>query len=204
MFRPIVQCLCTTLIILFTSSGLSAATLSATGNNFLEVEFTVPVQPAQHDAIQFSFSSGSRSGSITGIASLYDGVSLLGSVETTNFLGGRFTDPLNMSGGGFGITTNIDYSSIANGSITGLFTYLVTSSTPDGANYEFDLSNFVINTFGSGGTFGSGFAGVITSISVSSVEVAPVPLPAALPLLLSALGFFGFMGWRRKRVTAAV
>jgi hypothetical protein len=30
-----------------------------------------------------------------------------------------------------------------------------------------------------------------------------VPIPEALPLLLSALGFFGFMGWRRKRMTAA-
>lgn len=33
--------------------------------------------------------------------------------------------------------------------------------------------------------------------------VAPVPIPATLPLLMSALGFFGFMGWRRKRVAAA-
>ena len=34
-------------------------------------------------------------------------------------------------------------------------------------------------------------------------DVATVPLPAALPLLASALGFFGFMGWRRKRLAAA-
>ncbi len=34
-------------------------------------------------------------------------------------------------------------------------------------------------------------------------EVAPVPLPAALPLLMSALGMFGFFGWRRKRMAAA-
>lgn len=30
-----------------------------------------------------------------------------------------------------------------------------------------------------------------------------VPLPAALPLLMSALGFFGFFGWRRKRMAVA-
>ena len=42
-----------------------------------------------------------------------------------------------------------------------------------------------------------GGGGTITSISPS-----PVPLPAALPLLASALGFFGFFGWRRKRLAA--
>jgi len=31
---------------------------------------------------------------------------------------------------------------------------------------------------------------------------AAVPIPAALPLLMSALGFFGFMGWRRKRTAS--
>ncbi len=31
----------------------------------------------------------------------------------------------------------------------------------------------------------------------------PVPLPAALPLLMSALGVFGFFGWRRKRMAVA-
>ena len=33
--------------------------------------------------------------------------------------------------------------------------------------------------------------------------VAPVPVPAALPLLLSALAGLGFMGWRRRRSAAA-
>lgn len=32
---------------------------------------------------------------------------------------------------------------------------------------------------------------------------ALVPIPAALPLLLSALGVFGIFGWRRKRLAAA-
>lgn len=36
-------------------------------------------------------------------------------------------------------------------------------------------------------------------LSNPAFGVTPVPLPAALPLLMSTLGFFGFMGWRRKR-----
>ncbi len=34
--------------------------------------------------------------------------------------------------------------------------------------------------------------------------VAPIPVPAAFPLLAGALGLMGIMGWRRKRKAAAV
>ena len=40
-------------------------------------------------------------------------------------------------------------------------------------------------------------------ITISGDGITPVPIPAALPLLLSALGFFGFLGWRRKKVMGA-
>ena len=42
----------------------------------------------------------------------------------------------------------------------------------------------------------------INSVSIKVSDLSVVPIPAALPLLLSALGFFGFMGWRRKKATA--
>ena len=38
--------------------------------------------------------------------------------------------------------------------------------------------------------------------SGSITPVAPVPLPAALPLLGGALSLLGFLGWRRKRMAA--
>lgn len=51
------------------------------------------------------------------------------------------------------------------------------------------------------------FTGLVTSISwVSSpneywhgVTVGTVPLPAALPLMLTAFGMAGFLGWRRRQ-----
>lgn len=37
----------------------------------------------------------------------------------------------------------------------------------------------------------------------TSVEIAPVPAPAALPLLASALAALGVVGWRRRRAVGA-
>lgn len=42
-----------------------------------------------------------------------------------------------------------------------------------------------------------------TNITRQGDPLAPVPIPAALPLLASVLAFFGFMGWRRKAASAA-
>lgn len=48
-----------------------------------------------------------------------------------------------------------------------------------------------------GEKYGAGIYAALT------YEVAPVPLPAALPLLAGALGFLGLVGWRRRRASAA-
>ncbi len=43
---------------------------------------------------------------------------------------------------------------------------------------------------------------VVDNISFDVVNVAAVPLPAALPLFGTGLALMGFIGWRRKRQTA--
>jgi hypothetical protein len=46
----------------------------------------------------------------------------------------------------------------------------------------------------------SGFVcGTRTIVAGTINAVATTPIPAALPLLATALGGMGFMGWRRKR-----
>jgi len=39
--------------------------------------------------------------------------------------------------------------------------------------------------------------------ALDNVSIAATPLPAALPLFGSALGFFGLFGWLRRRLGAA-
>jgi hypothetical protein len=41
------------------------------------------------------------------------------------------------------------------------------------------------------------------SLNFGSFTVATTPIPAALPLLVSALGGLGFVGWCRKQGAAA-
>jgi hypothetical protein len=77
------------------------------------------------------------------------------------------------------ITTPIALMSLCatNYSCTGSFTIAAFSPTFQSASGYFDFSN---------GT-----------LQVSAL--AATPIPATLPLLVSALGGIGFMGWRRKR-----
>jgi len=52
----------------------------------------------------------------------------------------------------------------------------------------------------------NGLSGVTDQIVGYFVEyqVGTVPLPAALPLMLTGLAGFGFLGWRRKRMMGRI
>jgi hypothetical protein len=47
------------------------------------------------------------------------------------------------------------------------------------------------------------FADFSTTIALADENVAPTPLPGALPLFVAGLGMMGALGWRRKRRTLA-
>jgi hypothetical protein len=53
------------------------------------------------------------------------------------------------------------------------------------------------------GNINSGHALTGVSGSIAAAAIAATPIPAALPLFASALGLFGFLGWRRKSAAAA-
>jgi hypothetical protein len=77
---------------------------------------------------------------------------------------------------------------------------------------NFALSDLSLASFVAAGSekvysafcFLNGFVcGTRTIVAGTINAVATTPIPAALPLLATALGGMGFMGWRRKRQQAA-
>jgi hypothetical protein len=62
----------------------------------------------------------------------------------------------------------------------------------------FTAGSLNLNAGGLGDAFGDAFTG-----SFLVKQVATTPIPAALPLFAAALGGLGFIGWRRKRSSAA-
>ena len=73
----------------------------------------------------------------------------------------------------------------------------------------FAVSDLSLASFVAHGTesvysvFCLGLCGTRTIVAGTINAVATTPIPAALPLLMTALGGLGFAGWRRKRQQAA-
>jgi len=68
-------------------------------------------------------------------------------------------------------------------------------------DYDSSLGNSV--TFFAGCGVGASGCGTDNDYLVAAADVAVVPIPAALPLFLSALGGLGLIGWRRKGARTA-
>ena len=69
--------------------------------------------------------------------------------------------------------------------------------------------NINIGASWGGGPFNRHYNGLIDELRISDMALspneflAPVPVPAALPLFLGGLSLLGLLGWRRKRMAAA-
>ena len=90
---------------------------------------------------------------------------------------------------------------------TGLLT--AGSTSGNGSTNTLNALNLASGTYYLrlfGVTAGVSANSILTALSGSftATAVAATPIPAALPLLGTALGLFGFLGWRRKAATAAV
>ena len=59
-----------------------------------------------------------------------------------------------------------------------------------------------INNPGNGNQQGISHLSIYNSL-IPNNSTPEIPLPAALPLFLSAMGWFGFLGWRRRRAASA-
>jgi hypothetical protein len=79
---------------------------------------------------------------------------------------------------------------------TSVFTAVSIASCPAGSCSFF--GNFIIP-----GTPGHDLFGTLDFGSLTVSNLAATPIPATLPLLVSALGGLGFVGWRRKQNAAA-
>jgi len=104
-----------------------------------------------------------------------------------------FADAAMLSGGD--LVNDVQPTGVS-GRFTALF-HNTGSSVADNGFYSVDL------VLGAGSAAQAGqytYQGVPFDESASSSFVAPVPVPAALPLLLGGLGFLGFTGRRRGRV----
>ncbi|MBI5462304.1 MAG: hypothetical protein HY941_08985 [Gammaproteobacteria bacterium] len=158
------------------AANAAAVTISAYGPDFLKLHFSVPVQPVHYNALCLAVGGSSPANPpFSAIASLYDGESLLNIKQVSWPSACYGADGSDYSG-----PSKIDFTSITDGSIDGIFTVRVTNGS-----YSFLSENFDVYTFDYGGN-ATLLRGTVLSIEVATV--APVvPVPPALYLFGSGL-----------------
>lgn len=115
------------------------------------------------------------------------------------------------AGAGLGFTSvAFDLGGYYNGNVNTAFRLydagwnelLSSDSFPIDANAG-GLISLAVNTTALYFQMGDDWYAGVRSLSFESTAIAATPIPAALPLFASALGLFGFLGWRRKATAAA-
>jgi hypothetical protein len=169
-----------TLLVMTSASKATVVTLIELGNNFVSFDFAIGPQPAAHNALSIGlFSSTGPTTGVAGTTSLFDGTSLLVQ-HASVFVGTRYAT----AGSGFSAIVPIipDYAPIANGTINGRWTFLLTSGSR-----TFDTDDFFVTAFGDGGS-APGAAGQLGTVEVSRVTAATPAPGTALLLALALLG----------------
>ena len=187
------------LVALFGIAGVSnraeavPITTTALLNNFVTIEFSLPVQPASHESLQFSILAGGAiftPGTAQTTALLYEDTTLLGTSVAATGLIARFSTP----GGAFsGFGGTLDFAPVADGIANGTVTMLYTGTAT--LQWETTLmAGFAFGPFVTSPVFNP----TITNITIETVDVA-VPEPAS-----STIFGFGLVGlavrrWRQRR-----
>ena len=195
--------------VLFCAALLSGLSLSSAGNAMVvgpgeafQIDFSfsaAPVIPGGVDGL--ALTAGGTTSSGPGIpvnVALFDGSTLLGAGDGPFSALTAFVAPFSLFNG---ITANLD--TVIDGTIDGQIR--ITPDFPGGSGFlNFGTATLVIQAFRgtspTGVALGQQFATIeSTSVVSATPPVSEIPLPAALPLLLSALGVWGLIVWRWVR-----
>jgi hypothetical protein len=170
-------------------SPAAAATYDYTGK-----DFTTYVSPYT--------SSDSVSGYVTFATPLPPSISTLTPFAPTDFSFSDGIQTLNHSDS-FAVSS-FNFTTDGSGNIIGWSIGLEESTTLDQIATCFDGCQGATPIFDNGIEYAIGSAVNFDMPGVWSPQTSQTPLPSALPLLFTGLGFLGLLGWRTKRKNAPV
>lgn len=186
---------------LLTAAAVCAALSSAA--HATTFDFTYSFTDGQEVAGSFTGTSTDGGQSATNISNLqvtFDGVAFAGGVSPTLIL-----NSWNSSTAGWN-SASVPTTIYAKGSLNNFVISDADASVNTSPDYEFAYVNDATNNIfqATAANFTQGLVDIDSPANNAGwtlSEVAPVPLPAALPLLASSFGGLGFLGFRRRRAT---
>lgn len=166
--------------------------------------------PAQAVTFAFDANGGSGTGNVLYADDDDFGLVLISNNDDISGIYTTFTSlaetALTVLGSYSYLTSDVDGSSFDPlgymvGSVYTVLTVPLDKPAIQTGNYSFSVAageKYGFYVLSTDGTLGSGI-GTVTG-TVTSVDVAPIPLPAGGLLIVSALSFLGFLGRRKKAI----